>query len=138
MLNSPVKSCGLLCFAILAFGAARLSAEDLVQVNGTAITAQDVDMAFRRTSVSKRQLTEKESKLYRRHVLNVLINDLLVNQFLVRSKVEADEKKVEEHIAEIRQQLQGKGKTLESFLDQLGIDEKRMREDIRNLYRWLA
>lgn len=113
-------------------------AEDAALVNGTAISTQDVDAAFRRTSVSRRQLTEKETKLYRRHVLNVLVNDCLLNQFLLREKVATDEKKVDNHIAEIRQQLQSKGKTLESFLDQMNIDEKKMRDDIRNMYRWIA
>lgn len=115
-----------------------LRAEDVALVNGVAITAQDVDKAFKRTSVAERQLTDEQSKLYRKHVLDVLINECLVNQHLDSEKVVADDAKVAKHIDEIRNRLKEKGKTLESFLAEMEIDEAKMKADIRNIHRWIA
>lgn len=118
--------------------AKRLIAEDVAIVNGAKITADDVDKAFKRTSVSDRQLSDDQAKLYRKHVLDVLINECLVNQHLDAAKIVADDAKVAKHIEEVRNRLKEKGKTLESFLAEMGISEEKMKSDIRNIHRWIA
>lgn len=122
--------------ACLQAGIARC--EDVAVVNGVKITSDDVDKAFKRTSVSDRQLSDEQTKLYRKHVLDVLVNECLISQHLDAQKVAADEAKVNKHIEEVGKRLSTKGKTLESFLAEMGISEDRMKSDIRNIHRWIA
>ncbi len=48
-----------------------MSPDDLADVNGKKITSEQVDLAFKKTSVALREkeLTEKQLKLYRKHIL---------------------------------------------------------------------
>ena len=91
-----------------------------------------------RTRFAKQQVTAEQAKLYRRQVLKWLVDDLLINQFLDQEKIVADEEKVEKHIQQLRQQLQASGRLLEQFLEENRVDEERMKNDIRNIYRWLS
>lgn len=123
---------------LAALRASLAFAEPIAIVNGTTITSEEVENAFRRTSVSKKKLTPEQADLYRKHVLNLLIDDFLVNRFLDQEKIEVDPKKVDEHIRELDKKLRAKGETLADFLSKLDIDEARMRQDIASIYRWLA
>ncbi len=112
--------------------------EEVANVNGVSITKSEIDAAYKRTQMSQQKdISEDKIKVYRKHVLNYLINDTLVSQFLDEQKIVADEKKVDSHIAEIRKHREAKGQTLETFLKEMGVDEKRMRSDIREIHRWM-
>jgi parvulin-like peptidyl-prolyl isomerase len=122
------------------FAMGTVLAGDLVIVNGRAITEDDFVHAYKKTTLAERiaSATAEQQKAYLNHVLNVLIEDSLVSEFLDRQKVTVDEKKVDEHIDQLRKQLETRGQTLEAFLAQKKIDEKQMRSDIRTFHRWLA
>jgi len=107
-------------------------------VNGKELTAADVDTAFNRTSVSKQPLTDAQKQMYRSHVLNVLIDNALLKQFLDHKGVTADPKQVEDHINQFKAAVSQKGTSLDSFLAENKISEQQMREEITDLYQWFA
>ncbi|MFO0945439.1 MAG: peptidylprolyl isomerase [Planctomycetota bacterium] len=111
---------------------------DAAMVNGKVITTDDVENAFKRTSVSKKSVSEEQGKMYRRHVLQLLVDDTLLQQYLDAHKVTVADAEVTEHIEKLRAQLKGQGRSLDDFLKANGIDEQKMQEDIRNVHRWLA
>lgn len=107
-------------------------------VNGKELTAADVDTAFNRTSVSKQPLTDAQKQMYRSHVLNVLIDNALLKQFLDHKGVTADPKQVEDHINQFKAAVSQKGASLNSFLADNKLSEQQMREEITDLYQWFA
>lgn len=127
----------LLSLAAWAAAARPSSAENAATVDGHLISTQQVEAAFKRTSVSRKQLTPEQEKLYRRHVLNLLIDEYLVERYLDQEQIPVDEKKVDEHVAALKKQLEGKNQSLEEFLAKVEIDEDQMRRDIGQIYRWL-
>ena len=107
-------------------------------VNGVEVTALDVDTAFGRTSVAKQPLTDAQKQMYRSHVLNVLIDNALLKQFLDNKGVAADPKAVEDHITQFKGAVAQKGTTLETFLAENKITEEQMRQEITDLFQWFA
>lgn len=125
-------------FLFLALFGGSLSAEDLVDVGGKVITSEDVERAFKRTSVSRKTLTPAQQSSYRKHVLGLLIDDQLMRQYLSTRNVFVDERKIDQHIAGLKKQLASKSKTLDQFLVEMEVDETTMRDDLRQLYRWVS
>lgn len=126
---------GLLSLLGVAQSAA---AGDVVKVNESVITEADVERAWVRTNASKRNLSANEAKMYRQHITELLIDDMLIRQCLDQQKITTDEKAVDDHVAQFAKQLEQRGKTLQSFLKEHGVAEAEMREDIRNMYRWIT
>lgn len=114
------------------------SAQVEAVVNGQAIPTAEVDVAFSRTSVAQQPITDEQRRMYRAHVLNVLIDNVLVKQYLTQLGVVADAKSVEAHIEELRKVLAQKGQTLESFLKDANANEDRMRQEITDLHQWFS
>lgn len=129
---------GLILFTASVMYVPPARGEEVATVNGKPITTDDVDKAFRRTSVSKRKLSAEQDETYRRHVLSLLIDETCLQQFLDQKQVAIPEDAVEKHVAQFKGVLESQGRSFEQFLKDLGIDEARMRSDIQNLHRWFA
>lgn len=128
---------GFVVAGVLALTAAA-AAQVEATVNGQPITAAEVDAAFGRTSVAKQPLTDEQRRMYRAHVLNVLVDNVLLKQYLDQQKVEPNAKEVEAHIAEFKSVLAQKGQTMEAFLAEAGATPERMRKEISDLHQWFA
>lgn len=128
--------CGVV--GLSTFASSRGLAGEAATVNGKVITTEEVENAFQRTSVSKKSVSEEQGRMYRRHVLNLLIDDALLQQYLDQQKVAVEESEVTSHVEKLRAQLKSQGRNLDEFLKSNGIDEKKMHDDIRNVHRWLA
>ena len=107
-------------------------------VNGKVLTAKDIDSAFRRSRVSRQELTDEQRRLYRSHVLATLVNEVLISQHLDDLKIPVDDPKIDEHIAKLRQKLAANGRTLRQLLTEANIDEPTMRQEIGDVLRWLG
>jgi parvulin-like peptidyl-prolyl isomerase len=105
-------------------------------VNGRTITRAEVDAAFARTTVARQPLTEEQKQVYRGHVLNVLIDGVLVKQFLDGRGVQADAEGVERHIADFEKVLGERGKTLSGFLEENNASIEQMKSEVSDLYQW--
>ncbi len=69
--------------SLLVVSAVWGAGETEVTVNGQAISRAEVDAAFARTSVARQPLTEEQRLVYRDHVVNLLIDGILLKQFLM-------------------------------------------------------
>ena len=124
---------GSLLAVSAAWGA---GSEAEVTVNGQAISRAEVDAAFARTSIARQPLTEEQRLVYRDHVVNVLIDGVLVKQFLDGRGVQADPGAVEKHLADFEKVLKEKGTTLEAFLDENHASLEQMTREVGELYQW--
>ncbi|WP_419193430.1 foldase protein PrsA [Kolteria novifilia] len=130
-----IEACALL--AALLVLPTDAAAGDLAVVNGKVVTSKDVDQAFQRTRFANEKRTEEQVKLFRRRLLQLIIDDTLVNQYLDQRDIQVDSKDVDKHVATFRKRIEAQGGTLEEFLEEMNIDEDKMRQDITNIHRWL-
>ena len=120
--------------------AAQESATPVAMVNRRPITKGELDASFRQSRISDQsdKMPIAEVNKIKLHVLQLLVNRMLLNQHLDELKVKVDERLVAEHVQKIRERLCSQGQTLEGLLQKLGMSEEQMRTDIRNDYRWVA
>lgn len=123
---------------LLAAGTSPAFAQVEAVVNGHTIPAAEVDVAFGRTSVAHQPITEEQKRMYRAHVLNVLIDNVLLKQYLTQLGIVADEKSVDAHIEEFRKVLLKKNQTLDDFLKEAGATQDKMRQEITDLHQWFT
>ncbi|HVJ81243.1 MAG TPA: peptidylprolyl isomerase, partial [Planctomycetia bacterium] len=130
----------LLASTIAAALAADTPSTAVALVNGVPIDAAELEASFRQTKVSDKAgiIPAAELRRFKLQVLRVLINRMVLNQRLDELKVKIDEKLVAAHVKQVEERLAGNGQTLDAFLQKLGMTEERMRQDIRNDYRWVA
>jgi parvulin-like peptidyl-prolyl isomerase len=112
------------------------SADPEVTVNGRVITTGEIDAAFARTSLGKQPLTQEQRSLYRAHVVNVLVDAILVKQFLEKEGVQGDPEAVERHIADFEGALKEKKTTLAAFLEENQASIEQMRQEVADMYQW--
>ena len=131
-------------FAVLlstaGFAAAQVSSTPVAVVNGVTITNGELDGTFRQARISeqKDRMPVAEVNKIKRHLLELLINRTLINEYLDQLKIKVDERLVADHVKQIKERLGAQGQTLEGFLAKLGVSEEQMRTDVRNDYRWLS
>jgi parvulin-like peptidyl-prolyl isomerase len=120
--------------------AAQESATPVAMVNRRPITKGELDASFRQSRISEQsdKMPIAEVNKIKLHVLQLLVNRMLLNQHLDDLKVKVDERLVAEHVQKIRERLSSQGQSLEGLLQKLGTSEEQMRTDIRNDYRWVA
>jgi parvulin-like peptidyl-prolyl isomerase len=125
-------------------GAGVTSAQDsgapVAMVNGVTVTQGELDAEFRKSRKSEgaARMPAAEVNKLKLHVLQLMINRMLLNQHLDQLKITVDEKLVAEHVQQIRDRLAAQGQNLDGFLSKLGISQEQMRSDVRNDYRWLS
>jgi len=139
--SRKIQGLGAALAAVLVVGAAAAqeTATPVAMVNGAPITKAELDGAFHQARVSdQKNMPVAEINKIKVHILQLLINRVLLNQHLNELKIKVDEKLVADHVKQIRERLANQGQTLEGLLGRLGVTEEQMRTDIRNDYRWVS
>jgi peptidyl-prolyl cis-trans isomerase C len=122
---SHAGRCALLCLV----ASAPVPAADPVAatVNGEAITVADLDAA---TTPDKR-LSPVEQRQLRADVLNLLIDEKLVRQFLKANGPKVDPAEVEKQFAALEAGQRGMGKSIDDYLKETGQTAAQVRENLR-------
>jgi peptidyl-prolyl cis-trans isomerase C len=104
------------------------SAAIAATVNGQPIPELAVARALRgKTEVAGSKRDE---------VLNYLIENVLVDQYLEQLKVQVDAKETEAQCAKVRKEIEGTGRKFQDFLDELKITEPELQIQIQATLRW--
>lgn len=110
-------------------------ARDLIaaRVNGQPIPELAVYRSLLRERPEKREAARNE-------VVNYLIDNLIVDQYLlqiqVQLKIEVEPKEVEEGVAKIKKEAADMGKDFEKMLKELMITEAELRTELTSALRW--
>jgi parvulin-like peptidyl-prolyl isomerase len=130
----------LLAWTIAAASGADAPTTTVALVNGIPIDAAELEASFKQSRISDKagRIPPADLRRLKLRVLQLLVNRMVLNQRLDELRVKVDEKLVADHVKQVEQRLAGAGQTLDSFLQKLGMTEERMRQDIRNDYRWVA
>ncbi len=98
-------------------------------VNGQAITELAVYRGLMRVPPVKREEARKE-------ILNFLIENAIVDQYLLQLKLQVDPKEIEEHMGKVKLEAKNTKQDYKEMLKKLHIEEDELRSEITGALRW--
>ncbi|MFO0909349.1 MAG: peptidylprolyl isomerase [Isosphaeraceae bacterium] len=104
----------------------------LATVNGESITRGEL-VNF----LSRYQIPQGNEEQAYRDAIETLVNTHLINQFLIRQRINVPEEKINEAVASLEKQLKQDGSDLASELIRSNMSMADVRKDYANRLRWL-
>ncbi|MBI1830616.1 MAG: peptidylprolyl isomerase [Planctomycetes bacterium] len=106
-------------------------ARDVVaaRVNGQAIPELAVYRGLMRVAPQRREEARKD-------VLSFLIDNTIVDQYLLQLKIPVDAKEIDEHVEKIKKEAAEEKKNLKDVLAELMITEDELRNELASSLRW--
>jgi peptidyl-prolyl cis-trans isomerase C len=123
--------CALFLLVVPAFGLA--SEKVAAMVNGESIPAADVDAAVAQIPAAETPLSDAQKRLQRYDVLQQLIDDRLVRQYLRQSGPKVDAAEVERQFSALESGLKSRGKTVEGYLKDAGVTVAQAKENFQRM-----
>jgi parvulin-like peptidyl-prolyl isomerase len=106
-------------------------------VNGEPITQSELSAVLKTTQPdSTTPLTESQKKELQGNALNLLVEDMLMRQFLRKNAPAANPQEVEKEVQELIAALAKDKQTLQDFLKASGQSEVQLRGDIGARLQW--
>jgi peptidyl-prolyl cis-trans isomerase C len=105
-------------------------------VNGEPITVAELEGSLNQEGPRAVQLPEGKLREMRLATLSMMIDDLLLVQFLRQNGPRVDPAEVEKNKAELVDALKKKNKTLQDYLRDTGQTEAQVRADIASMLQW--
>src|SRR4051794_32879508 len=146
---------GLAGATLLACGAGRAPAQAPVQqtsvktveaaedgarvvavVNGDRITAAELEAVMRLGGPTPLQLPEAQRRQHQMEAPAVLVDDLLMHQFLDKNAPPVPQAEVDKKIAELETGLKKQGKSLQEFCRDMGQTEAQVRKNVGRMLQW--
>jgi peptidyl-prolyl cis-trans isomerase C len=136
---------GLVSAATIAGWANAASAQDaapqakvVATVNGTPITAAELDAVLKKAGPKATAPTEAQKREMQQEALTMLIDDQLMRDFLRKKGPPVDLEDVNKQMAELVEGLKKDKKTLPDFLKEQNQTEAQLRADITGWLKWNA
>src|SRR5262249_33101867 len=127
----------VLLAVLVSDGRAQGPAKPAAVVNGQPITLADVDAAVRGMNRQPAgQGPENRHRQMRVDALGMLIDNMLLQQFLRKNAAPADPKEILRHLAELETALKKDNKKLADYLAENGMTDAQLREQITNALQW--
>lgn len=104
-------------------------------VNGEVIRLDQVDALLRRSPV-RGPLTNSQAQRLRREVVEDMIDDLLLRQFLRQHGPKVEQVEVEKHFRGLAAALQRQGKSLAEFYRETGQTEAQVRDTWATMFQF--
>jgi parvulin-like peptidyl-prolyl isomerase len=111
-------------------------AKPLAVVNGDIISLAEVDAVLNQDGPRPVQLTETQLREMRMRTVALMIDEMLIEQFLKQAGPRVDPAEVAKKMAEVEADWKQKGKNLQEFLKQSGQSEAQFRMDITRYLQW--
>lgn len=99
------------------------------RVNGQAIYELAVYRGLMRVPAQRREEARKE-------VLNYLIDNTIVDQYLLQLKIPVEPKEVDEHIEKAKKEAANEKQEFSKLLQKLMITEEELRSELTSALRW--
>src|SRR5262245_24196984 len=99
------------------------------RVNGQAIPELSVYRGLMRVPAVKRDEARKD-------VLNFLIDNAIVDQYLLQLKIQIEPKELDEHIERIKKEATAEKSDFKQLLEKLMITEDELRTELTSALRW--
>jgi peptidyl-prolyl cis-trans isomerase C len=107
-------------------------------VNGDAITLAEVEAVLKKQGPTAVPAPEAQRRQMQRDALEVLIDDLLMQQFLRKQGIKVDPAEVNKRLTELEVGLKNQGRTLQDFHRETGQTLEQMRTTIAHMLQWVS
>jgi parvulin-like peptidyl-prolyl isomerase len=107
-------------------------------VDGAPVNMADVEAAMRLLGPSATPLTEAQQRQRQLEALDMVIDDLLLQQFLSKNGPAIKDADIDLKMREVVQILKSQSKSLEDFLKESGLTEAQLRSNILTKLAWDA
>lgn len=126
--------------AVLALGGTQVAAQQAARpaaarVNGEEIPVSDVDAVVNQRP-SPVPVSQELQKEMRKAAVEMLIDDLLIRQYLRRNAAAPSQEDVQKEYDKLFEALKKQNKTLEQFLHEGKMSKEQLREDIVARLQW--
>jgi parvulin-like peptidyl-prolyl isomerase len=98
-------------------------------VNGVPIAEITVQRALRRVPPDKHTEARKD-------ILDMLIDNSLIEQYLVQQKVNVDQKEVQSRLAELQAEMQKQKQDMATMMREMNLSDEEMRYQVAADLRW--
>ncbi len=98
-------------------------------VNGQAIPEAALQRALKRIPAAKQAEARPE-------ILNFLIDNALIDQYLLRAQVLVEEREVDAKVRQVAEEIKKQGSTFQKVLQELSLTEAELREQVASQLRW--
>jgi peptidyl-prolyl cis-trans isomerase C len=105
-------------------------------VDGTPITMAEVEAVLKQGGPTATPLTAAQRRQMQMEAVGMLIDDLLMQQFLRSHGPKIDPAEVNKRLAELEESLKKQGKTLQDFFKESNQNEAQLRINIVNMLQW--
>lgn len=112
------------------------AAKPAAVVNGEPIPMADVDNILKLQGPSATPMSEVQKKQMRQEVLSMMIDDVLMQQFLRKHGPKVDPAEINKRLAELESSLKTQGKTLVEFCKETSQTEAQVRGNLLNMLQW--
>lgn len=130
---------GLLAAAVLAGGAgAQQSPKPAAVVNGETISFAEVEAWIKSRGPLPTPPTEQTRKQMQAEAVSLLIDDLVMQQFLRKYAPRIEPAEVAKRMAELEDGLKKQDKTLADFYKETSQTEAQVRTSVLNMLQWAA
>ena len=114
------------------------SAKPAAIVNGEPISMAELEAVVRSQGPTAVKPTEQQQKQMRRELLEMLMDDLIMQQFLRANAPRVDPSAVDKKVAELAEAMKKQGKTLADYYRETGQSEGQVRVEIAAGLQWQA
>lgn len=132
----------LAVLAILVNGASaqpvRPATKPAAVVDGTTISMAEVENVMKQAGPTATPLTDMQRKQLQLEAVGMLIDDVLMEQFLKQHAPQISVAEVEKKVAELTASLKQQSKSLDDFCKESDQSEAQLRTNILNMLRWAA
>src|SRR5262249_28140192 len=107
-------------------------------VNGEPIALAEVDAILNARPAMMANVTEKERCEMQLEVVNMLVDDLLMQQFVRKNGPSVSASVVNKQMSDLQAELRAKGQSLAEFLRVNGQTETQLRNNFVSMVQWKA
>jgi parvulin-like peptidyl-prolyl isomerase len=128
--------------ALLALGVNQASAQGkgnskaVATVDGVSITMAEVEAVLKQAEPSSTPLTEAQKKQMRMEAVLVLVDDILMQQFLQKNGPTVEVKEINKKLTELQEGLKKQNKTVDDFLKETGQTKEQVQKNVKNMLQW--
>jgi parvulin-like peptidyl-prolyl isomerase len=115
-----------------------LGSPQVALVNGEPITMADLEGILKARPMQAIKLTDAERKEMRKEALNLLIDELIMHQFLVKNAPAVSTAQINKKFGELRDALKAQGETMAEYCQVNGQSEAQVRNALTGTLQWNA
>jgi parvulin-like peptidyl-prolyl isomerase len=126
----------LILAGVVGEASAQAPAKPAAVVNGVVISMAQFEAAYAQTGETAVELSADRKQMMRMQVLSMMIDDVLMKQFLAANAAPVPPEVVEKQVAELVESLKRQGKTIADFCRETRNTEQTIRIEIAARLQW--